>query len=273
MSYIFIVLGIAGAAYGLLLVHIYRSQDLRLYRPQSEIVTTPAEHGFAYEGVKIRTVDGLLLDAWYVPHTGARRVLLFLHGNTRNISHCMESIAIFHRLGFNTLLFDYRGYGQSDGRPSEQGTYYDAEAAWNYLVGERGFPPADIVVLGRSLGAAIASHLGTLHAPCALVIESTFTALADLAAEMHPWVPVRWLSRHRYPVCENIAAVRCPVLVVHGRDDELIPFHHGRSLYDAVPGAKGFLEIGGSHYDGFLTTGESYVAGLAGFLDRHCAAR
>ena len=273
MSYLLLAAGAAILAYGLVILHIYRGQDLRVYRPDRELITNPAEHGFDYERVTIRAADGVRLDAWYVPSPGARRTLLFFHGNTRNISYCIESIELFHRLGFNTLLFDYRGYGQSEGHVGERGTYLDAEAAWNYLLAERGHAPDDIVVLGRSLGAAIASHLAAHHTPCALAIESTFTSLVDLGAELHPWVPVRWISRHRYPVIENIKSVRCPVLVIHARDDELIPFHHGRSLYEAVPGEKVFLEIRGRHYDGFLATGSDYVDGLNEFFSRHCGAR
>jgi len=273
MSYLLIAAAIAVLAYGLLVLHIYRGQDLVVYRPERELVTNPAEHGLDYERVTIRTADGMRLDAWYIPEPNARRTLLFFHGNTQNISYCIESIEIFHRLGFNILLFDYRGYGNSDGHPDERGTYLDAEAAWNYLLTERNHAPDDIVVLGRSLGAAIASHLAAYHSPCALVIESTFTTLVDAAAELHPWVPVRWISRHRYPVIENIRSVQCPVLVVHAPEDELIPYHHGRSLYEAVPGEKAFLQIRGRHFDGFLTSGADYVTGLDEFFSRYCGAR
>lgn len=248
---------------------IYARQSRRIYRPLREIITHPDAHGYAYEAVTLRSADGTRLCAWYVPNPDARRVLMFFHGNTRNISHCMDSIALFHRLGYSVFLFDYRGYGDSEGRPEENGTYLDAQAAWEYLLRERALSPDDIVMLGRSLGAAIASWLVARHTPRALVIESTFTSLPAVAADHHPWLPTRMLTRYRYPVDEHLRAARCPVLIVHSRDDEIVPFHHAQRLYEIAPGPKEFLEIEGMHFNGYRTSGAKYEAGLAAFLSRH----
>lgn len=250
-------------------IWIYARQSRRVYRPWREMVTHPGLHGHPYEDVTLRTDDGILLNAWYVPTPKAQRVLMFFHGNTRNISHFMDSIALFQRLGFSVFLFDYRGYGRSTGTPSERGTYLDAKAAWEYLLRERRLAPDDIVILGRSLGAAIASWIAARHAPHALVLESTFVSLPAVAADHHPWLPVRLLARYDYPVAENLARIRCPVLVIHSREDEIVGFHHAERLVAAAAGPATLLEIGGRHYDGHRASAGVYEAGLKEFLGRH----
>ncbi len=179
------------------------------------------------------------------------------------------SIALFHELGFSVMLFDYRGFGLSAGAPSEQGVYRDAEAAWRYLVDIRGIAPDRIALHGRSLGAAIATWLASRHTPAALVIESTFTSMPEVAAELYPLLPVRLLMRHRFPVREYLKEVRCPVLVVHGREDELIPYRHGQALFEAANAPKAFMDIAGKHYDGHVASGRNYYEGLASFYERY----
>lgn len=261
--------GLAVVLYFLAMVWLYAGQRRRIYRPDREIVTTPDAAGYDYEEIRLVTADGLRLTGWFVPRANARGLLLFFHGNTRNVSHCMDSVGIFHRLGFSVFLFDYRGYGQSQGEPDEPGTYKDAEAAWRYLVERRGIPADEIVMLGRSLGAAVAAWLAARHMPKALVVESTFTSLPDIAAQLHPVLPARLLSRYEYPVQRHLQAVQCPVLIVHSREDELIPIRHGRQLYEAANAPKAFMEIRGMHYDGFRVSGQDYVDGLARFFDQH----
>lgn len=263
------IVGALLAGYLVALAWIYARQSRRVYRPLRAIVTHPDAHGYAYEEVDLHAADGTRLKGWFVPNPEACRVLMFFHGNTRNISHCMDSLALFHRLGFSVMLFDYRGYGESEGSPAEDGTYLDAQAAWEYLLRERGLAPDDIVVLGRSLGAAIASWLAARHPPRALVIESTFTSLPDVAADHHPWLPARVLARYRYPVAEHLARIRCPVLIVHSRADEIVPFHHAERLLGIAPGPKELLEIEGMHYNGYRTSGPRYEEGLAAFFAKY----
>jgi pimeloyl-ACP methyl ester carboxylesterase len=252
---------------------LYAVQGSRIFRPLRDIVATPADHGLAYDEVGFDTADGLRLNGWYVPRAGARYLLMFFHGNTRNISHCLDSVLLFHRLGFNVFLFDYRGYGRSEGEPSEQGTYADAEAAWRYLASQRGAEPGSTVMLGRSLGAAIASWLAARRPPRLLVLESTFTSLPEVAAERYPWLPARLLARHHYPVARHLPRIHCPVLILHSREDEVIGFHHGTRLYEAANPPKEFLEIAGRHYDGYRTSGARYADGLAAFFDRYLGDR
>jgi uncharacterized protein len=239
--------------------------------PLAQIASTPEVRGLAYEDVTLTTADGLALHAWYLPHPAPRGVLLFCHGNAGNISHRLDSLQIFHRLGLAVLIFDYRGYGRSEGSPSEDGTYRDAEAAWRHLVEERGVAPAQIVLFGRSLGAAVAAELASRHTPGALILESAFTSVPDLAAELYPFLPARRLARFRYDAQSALRGVAAPVLIVHSPEDEIIPIHHGRRLYDAAAEPKAFLEIRGDHNFGFVLSGREYVDGLDRFLSVHLA--
>ena len=169
------------------------------------------------------------------------------------------------------LIVLYRGYGQSTGSPSEAGTYADAAAAWNWLVHQRSIDPARIVLFGRSLGGAVAAWLAQEKAastpPAALIVESSFTSGVDMARRLYPIFPARLLTRLRYPVLDYVAAVRSPVLVVHSRDDEIIPFRMGRSLYEAAQPPRAFLELRGDHNAGFWISRETYQQGLGSFLD------
>ena len=268
-SVIVVVLGVYLALAGLLFVF----QPRFVYfpnLPSRAIVATPDDVGLAYEPVEFATEDGVRLTGWFVPGpAAARATLLFLHGNAGNISHRLDSLKIFHDLGLAIFIFDYRGYGESEGKPSEQGTYRDAEAAWRHLTGERGIAAEEIVLFGRSLGAAVAAHLATRHTPKALIIESGFTSGPDIAADVYWMFPVRWLARFRYATEEHLKAVRAPVLIIHSVDDEIIPIRHGRWLYAAANEPKKLLEIRGDHNQGFLLSGRAYVDGLDTFLKAH----
>jgi pimeloyl-ACP methyl ester carboxylesterase len=131
---------------------VYLLQPRMVFFPDDRLMATPADWGLVYEEVWLESEDGVRLHGWYLPHPGSGRVLLFFHGNAGNISHRRASVEIFHRLGLNLLIFDYRGYGLSQGRPSEQGLYRDAATVWRYLTRERGFRERDILIFGRSLG-------------------------------------------------------------------------------------------------------------------------
>lgn len=263
---------IVGGAYGVFLLLVFLFQSHLLYFPMKKIEATPADAGLSYEPVKIITEDGVTLDSWFIPADNPRGVLLFFHGNAGNISHRLDSLRIFHRLGLSVLIFDYRGYGRSTGTPSEEGTYRDAEAVWRYLSEQRHVPDREMAYFGRSLGAAIAAYMAGRHPPRALILESAFTSVPDLAADLYPFLPARSLSRFRYRTSEYLKTVSCPVLVVHSRDDEIIPFGHGRKLYDAAREPKQFLELRGGHNEGFLQSGSIYTEGLDAFLTTYLSA-
>ena len=264
-----LLMGVFGYALLLTFLYFYQSRLLFLPNlPSRAITTLPSSVNLAYEPVTLVTSDKVHLDGWFIPAPGERGVILFCHGNAGNISHRLDSLLLFHKMGFSTLIFDYRGYGRSQGRPSEAGTYLDVEAAWRYLTSKRSIAPSRIILFGRSLGAAVAAHQAALHPPGALIVESSFTSVPDMAAELYPFLPARLLSRLDYNVQELLQRVSCPLLVVHSRDDEIIPFRHGRTLYAAANEPKQFLELHGGHNDGFLLTGQSYVQGLNNFLSK-----
>jgi len=265
---------------GLALIYVALGVALYLFQgsmvflanlPGRALEATPADIGLKYEDVRFDTADGERLHGWYVPAVNARGVLLFFHGNAGNISHRLESIMIFNRLGLDVLIVDYRGYGQSTGKPTESGTYRDAQAAWNYLLGERRASPGRIVIFGRSLGGAVgawlAAGLPVEQRPAAVIIESSFTSGADMARRLYPLFPARLLTRLKYTVAEYAARLPCPVLVVHSRDDEIIPFAMGQAIYAAAPQPKDFIELRGDHNAGFWISREEYSAGLAEFLE------
>jgi len=253
-----------------IVAYLYLSQGRMLFLanlPSRAVAATPADIGLAFDPLSIETADGETLDGWYVSAKNPRGTLLFFHGNAGNIAHRLDSIAIFHGLGLNVLIFDYRGYGRSTGKPSEQGTYRDAESAWRYLVEQRGIPAGEILLFGRSLGGAVATCLATRVEPAGLIVESSFSSVPDMAGELYPWLPVRWLARISYDSKGRIGEVQAPVLIVHSAEDEIIPFHHGQALFEAATEPKTMLKISGGHNEGFLLSRESYQRGIQAFLD------
>lgn len=257
--------------YAALVGVVYLAQDSLIYFPNTgrEHAATPAAHGLRYEEVSLTTEDGETLHAWWVPAAKARGSVLLLHGNAGNISHRIGYARMFHALGLDTLLVDYRGYGRSTGTPTEEGTYRDALAARRWLVEARGVRDQDIVIFGESLGGAVACWLAQRHTPRALVLASTFTSVPDFGAEVYSLLPVRLISRYKYDTLGCLPKVAAPVLVLHSPRDEIIPYSHGRKLYDAAREPKQFVELGGGHNDGFVYTSPEWVRALGDFLDRH----
>lgn len=262
---------VVGGIYGLMVLFLFVSQSRLLYQadfPTRDLVTTPARIDLVYEDINLRTEDGVLIHGWWLPHPQPRGALLFFHGNAGNISHRLDSLRIFHNLGLGVLIIDYRGYGQSEGSPSEEGTYLDAEAAWRHLTEDRGIPAQEIVLFGRSLGGAVAAWLAALEQPAGLIVESGFTSVPDLAAQLYPFIPVRLLVRFDYDTRAGVAAMQNPVLIIHSRDDDIIPFSHGEALHAAAPVAHDMLVLRGGHNDGFIVSHADYVRGLDAYLDR-----
>jgi len=256
------------ASYGLLLAVVYFMQDRMLYLPNvagRTLAMTPIEVGMDYQDVSIDTADGVTLHGWFIIGRSSQ-VLLFFHGNAGNISHRLDSIRQFQKLGLSVLIIDYRGYGQSGGSTTERGIYRDTDAAWRYLTEDRGISASDIVIFGRSLGASAASWLAAKHQPRALIVESSFTSVPDIAEELYPWLPARWLSRFSHATGDYVRDFRCPVLVVHSRDDEIIPFHHGESIFASANEPRTLLVIRGTHNDAFLRDERAYIEGVRTFL-------
>jgi fermentation-respiration switch protein FrsA (DUF1100 family) len=255
--------------YAGMLLLVYFLQDRLLYFPFKEMETTPAVIRLPFEEVNINTTDGEQITAWWIPAEKERAVLLFCHGNAGNISHRLDSIDIFNRLGLSVLIFDYRGYGTSTGRPSEDGTYHDAEAAWRYLVDVQKKKPEKIILFGESLGGAVAAEIASRYKAGGLILMSSFTSIPELAGRLYPFLPVKLLSKFHYATIEKIANITAPKLIIHSPDDEIIPFVMGRALYEKAAGPKQFLQIQGGHNEGFLVSGNLYVQGLDAFISKY----
>ena len=250
------------ATYAAVCAALYVFQDRMLFLPGipgREITATPAALGLPFEEISLTAADGVRLHGWWVPARDARLTLLHFHGNAGNIGHRLELLEVFHGAGLNVLLFDYRGYGRSDGVPREAGLYLDAEAAWNHLTQARGLSPASIVIHGQSMGGAVAAHLAARVPAAALVLESAFTSAPDVGADLYPWLPVRLLARLKLDTRAELARVKCRVLVVHSRDDEIIPFAHGEALHAAAHEPKHFVALAGDHNSGFWVSRETYT--------------
>lgn len=257
---------IAALTYVAVCLAVYVFQGRMIYFPTAAYERTPADVGLDYDTVILTADDGVRITAWYVPADGAMGTVLFCHGNAGNLSDRLTTLRLLNLLGCNVLALDYRGYGTSEGKPDEQGTYLDAEAAWRYLVQEAGHSPERVVLLGRSLGGAVAVELATRHQPAALVVESSFTSLADVGQIHYPLLPVRPLCRFRYDSARKVPDIACPKLFIHSTDDELIPLEVGRRLYEAAAEPKQFLETPGGHNTGGFTYSPEYTRMLGAFL-------
>jgi pimeloyl-ACP methyl ester carboxylesterase len=258
-------------AYGAVLVLVFVFQSHLVFYPGMgrEVMLSPQSYGLRYETVELRTADGETLQAWWVPAENARGVVLFFHGNAGNISHRLDYLLMFNRLRYTTLIVDYRGYGKSTGSPSEEGTYRDAEAAWEYLRHARLAQPGDVVIAGESLGGGVATWLAARVHPRSVLLFSTFTSVNDLGAQVYWFLPVRLLSRIGYDNLKNLKSIQCPVFIAHSRDDDVVPYSHGTNLFEAAKEPKAFLEMRGGHNDGFIFARQEWVAQLAAFLDRY----
>jgi len=265
VSLIFALIG----AWVFLALILYVFQPYFIYFPLRQLTATPELVGLKFESVEFYTNDGVRLHGWYIPTEDPRAVLLFLHGNTGNISHRLESLSIFNQLNLATFIFDYRGYGLSEGKPSEKGTYRDAEAALQYLTEERHVPKEQIIIFGRSLGAAVATWLASEYQAGALIAESAFTSVADMARRYYPYLPAALLTRVRYPTLSRIRKVSCPLLIVHSLTDEIVPYQHAQRLFEAAQEPKSFLELQGGHNEGFLSSGQHYITGVDQFISKY----
>jgi fermentation-respiration switch protein FrsA (DUF1100 family) len=260
------------ALYALVCVAVAIAQSRLVYYPGPAPTETPRDHGLAYDDLQLTTRDGETIHAWLVHANSPRGAILLCHGNAGNIAARIARASKFVELGFDVLLFDYRGYGGSSGKPTEEGTYVDAETAWEHLR-SRGVPPERIVAFGESLGGAVAIELARRRALGAVIVEDTFTSLADMGAKFYPWLPVRWILRIRYDSLAKVGALNVPFLVIHSRDDELVPFEHGERLFQTARGPKKLLATSGSHNAGGFVGSPEWVRAVDAFLVESISAR
>lgn len=242
-------------------------ERMNVWIPRYELVADPAQAGFQYEEIFLTTPDHIKIHCWYIPHENAKGCLLFCHGNMGNISHRMESIRQFHSLEMNVMIFDYRGYGISEGRLSEQGTYTDAETAYHWLKERE--PGLPIVIFGRSMGAAIATEIAARVDANALIFESGFLSIKAMGKELFPWFPVWWFNTVQYESLSKIHKINMPLLVIHSPDDDLVPYSHGKQIFDAAHEPKQFINLKGTHNEGHFLYEDEYLQNITSFLEQH----
>lgn len=247
---------------------IRRFERSMIYYPDADLEMTPAAIGLAYENVALTTSDGVRIHGWWIPAGENRGTILFCHGNAGNISHRLDSIRIFHQLDLNVFIFDYRGYGKSTGSPSEEGTYRDAAAAYNYLREYREISPEKIIIFGRSLGGAVAIELAGEKEVGALISESSFTSTVDMGKLIFPYLPTNLLVFDRYDSISKVGELSLPKLFIHSREDDIIPFKQGERLFQDASPPKEFLEIRGGHNEGFLESEDIYQKAINKFLTK-----
>ncbi len=245
-------------------------EKFALYFPERTLHTTPLADGLAYEDVRFPAADGRMLHGWFVPAAGARFTLCWFHGNAGNISHRVHHLGYLHRrFGLNTFIFDYRGYGHSEGwrfSLSERATYRDATGALAYLRRRSDVDPRRIIYFGQSLGAAVAVELSRRHPPAGLVIETTFSTLKDVARIHYPYVPL-WLLQTKYDTVSKLPELRVPLLILHGDQDEVVPLALAERLYAAARDPKTLAVVHGAHHNDIYIVGNAeYFSAWERFL-------
>lgn len=251
--------------YVLICAFVFVFQRAILFPSGGDIWRDPSSMGWAFDDVWLEHELGKS-HAWYIRAEDSKGAVIFSHGNAGTIADRLESVEDFLWLGFDVLIYDYGGYGKSDGTPSETRCYADIQAAWDYLTNEQGVSSSDIVLFGRSLGTGPTSWLATRVQPAAVILESPFFSVPLRAQEAFPFLPARWLVRDRFDSGGRVAKITAPLLVIHSREDEIIPFHHGERLYENATEPKQFLEIRGGHNDGWYVSRTKYRPVLAEFV-------
>ncbi len=258
--------------------YMWVNQKYYIFMPQEELTRTPADQNLNFEDIYLPIAsnngDGIeRIHCWWIPTdhpTG--RYLIYLHGSAYNIGANVNHARRLNNLGFSVLLVSYRGYGRSEGNfPTERQVYMDADAAWNYLVKKRGFPPDQIYIYGHSLGGAVAINLAVSHPDAAaLIVEATFTSIPDMGRR-NPWyrlLPIALITHQRFDSIAKIDRLEMPVLILHGTEDRVVPVEMGRRLYEKAPSPKALkLILGGGHNNSARVGGAEYLSTVRKFID------
>jgi len=249
----------------------YRFQPSRLFLPQRypEGIWDPSPFGVEAEDQWFESADGVRLHGWWIPHRRARGTILYCHGHTGNVSSHIGFLHHLHRVRVNILAFDYRGYGRSAGAPDEAGIYQDVQAAWDHLLTRHGCEASEVLLLGQSLGGAVAIDCA-MHRPAAgLIVQAAFTDVRDAARAAYPTLPVHMAARNQFRSVEKVPHLEIPKLFIHGDADEKVPLAVGRQLYEAAAEPKEFYVVPhGGHNDLHILGGARYLLALSRFRDR-----
>jgi fermentation-respiration switch protein FrsA (DUF1100 family) len=245
-----------------------RIENLLIFYPEAHFDFLPSDWSLTCEDVYFDTKDNTRLHGWFFPLKGEAPVILFCHGNAGNISHRLENIKLLLDEGMQVFIFDYRGFGKSGGKPSETGLYMDGLAAYDFLVNQNRIPPDRVVPFGRSLGASVAIEISLKRSVRSLIIESPFTSTKEMAKTIFLFNAFAFLLPPHYNNLEKINRVTVPKLIIHGENDEIVPFSMGEKLYQTSRPPKYFLPIKqATHNDTYLVGGKRYFETLSGFIN------
>ncbi|AXJ00660.1 hypothetical protein CYPRO_1404 [Cyclonatronum proteinivorum] len=263
-----------GGLYAALALLLFLFQERLIFLPSRPVPFTPEVAGLPYSEHFFPSENGNMLHAWFVFQEGDedafnRPAILFCHGNAGNIANRIPLLEIFHGLGYNIFIFDYQGYGKSEGRPGEREILADGLAAFDFMTDELGIAHERILPLGRSMGGPVAAWVAINRNTRALALESTFTNIPDIARKTYPIFPVGLLARVKLPTRDFVKQFDGPVLVAHSPGDMLIPYEMGRILYETAPGTSHWLELAGNHNDGHIATGPAFGQGYQAFINRY----
>ncbi|MBF0523027.1 MAG: alpha/beta hydrolase [Candidatus Omnitrophica bacterium] len=240
-------------------------EEKAVFYPSKFLEATPRMAGLDFEDIYFKTQDGLTLNGWFIKFSSTAPTVIFFHGNAGNISHRIEKISLLRNVRVNIFLIDYRGYGNSQGRPSEKGVYEDAAAAYDYLLTRNDIDLHKLMAYGESLGGAVAIDLATRRNLSGLIVDSSFTNAADMAKMVVPAIP-GFLIRTKMDSLSKVGKINIPKLFIHSKEDEIVPFVYGRRLFEAAVEPKQFLETRGDHNGGYYQSREKFLEGITNFL-------
>ncbi len=268
---LWIAIATVAAFYIIVCIYIYFVQDNMVFYPTDDIAVTPEEVHLQYEEIFLKAGEKDSICAWffskeinYLTH----KTIIFADGNAGNMSYRLESVLFLNQIGANVLMFDYRGYWKSSGKPTENATYEDAMACYNWLIDVKGFKPENIIIFGRSLGGAVAVDLATKVKCGGLIVESSFTSAPEMAAHVFPFFPVRFLSKYKFDSINKIKNVNCQLLVTHSTEDDIIPFKMGQMLFDEAKEPKYFVQLSGGHNDREYLRDPAYIEAITKMTSR-----
>jgi hypothetical protein len=256
------------ALYGVFLVSCERRI---IYHPHKypEGNWNPSSSSVSREDVHFTASDGVRLHGWYIPSAGAKATLLWFHGNAGNITHRLGNIEMLKPLNLNIFIFDYRGYGKSEGEPDEKGIYSDSQAAYDWLVKVKNILPGEIILFGRSLGGICAVEVASGNSAAGLILESVFPSAGKMAEKIFPVLPLGGAIKSRFDAISKVPDLKLPKLFIHGTQDEIVPYKLGRELFSVAADPKEFYDIqGAGHNDTFLIGGAGYFNALGQFIKK-----
>lgn len=246
-------------------VFIRMVESSSVFYPSTRMEFTPADIGLSYEDIYFDTADGIRLNGWLLKDPQAKATVIFCHGNAGNISGRLEKIKLFLDMGLNVLIFDYRGYGRSQGKPTEPGVYKDAQAAYAFLQGRKDLASLPVIIYGSSLGGAIAIDLASKEQAACLIVDSTFSSAKDMAKRILPMVP-GFLIKTKLDSVSKVKQITIPKLFMHSPQDDVVPFSLGKKLFEAAAAPKTFKEMRGDHNSGYAQNQPLFIEPISDFL-------